>query len=217
MSLFAMLLALAGLFAPRHLVQMSPQQRGEDHGYRMLEAFAGDRDYEEALRQARLINKLYPGSRFHHYAKGLAEQLPRRKDDFTKLKLPAPAEWATLKKKLTRSQQIDFLCQRYRLLNYFQAGQPGGYLPGSPQYAEPCGMERNASWGLNKGKTKVINPETELAGVRAFFDDEEKKPRGLGLTLKDVPQLSKYLREDWLMPTVSFWRDFHPGRLSEIR
>src|SRR6185436_8120588 len=134
----------------------------------------------------------------------LAEQLPRRMDDFKKFKLPTPAEWAEMKKKMTREQQIDFLCQRYRLLNYFQAMQPGGYFQGSPQYAEPCGMEANASWSLNQGKPEVINPETELAGVR-FFDDE-KKPRGLQLTLEDVPQLSKYLREDWLMPTVTFWR-----------
>ena len=32
------------------------------------------------------------------------------------------------------------------------------------------------------------------------------------LTLKDVPQLSNYLRDDWFIPTVTFWRDFHPAR-----
>ena len=32
------------------------------------------------------------------------------------------------------------------------------------------------------------------------------------MTLKDVPQLSTYLREDWFMPIVSFHRDFIPER-----
>jgi hypothetical protein len=136
--------------------------------------------------------------------------LPKRRDDFVKLRLPTPAEWAEMKKRMSRTEQIDFLCRRYRLLNYFQMGQPGGYMPGAAQYAEPCGMARDASWGLDKGKTKVINPETELAGVRWRRDEEQ--PCGLGLTLKDVPQLTKYLRDDWLIPTVTFWRDFAANR-----
>ena len=41
-------------------------------------------------------------------------------DDFKKLKLPTAAEWADLKKKLTRAQHIDFHCERLRLLNCFQ-------------------------------------------------------------------------------------------------
>src|SRR5262249_29489436 len=53
----------------------------------------------------------------------------------------------------------------------------------------------------------------KLAKMVAWFVfDEEKRPRGLELTIKDIPQLSKYLRDDWLMPTVTFWRDFASGR-----
>src|SRR5207248_343601 len=68
-----------------------------DHHRRMLIAFVGDRDYDEALRLAQLINERYRDP-FLFYSKALAEQLPRRMDDFTKLKLPPPAEWTALKK-----------------------------------------------------------------------------------------------------------------------
>jgi hypothetical protein len=204
--------ALDSLYADRHLVDMVRHQLGQIHGYRMLVAFAGDRDYEKALRSARLIDERYPDTRFHEYAKGFVKQFPRRVDDFKKFKLPTAAEWGTLKQKLTRTEQIDFLCERMRLLNCFQSGQPGGYDPDAEQFAEPCGMASDASWGLRKGKTLVINPLTELKGPYNWFDENKPKPRGMELTLKDVPQLGRYLRDDWYMPTVGFWRDFHPDR-----
>jgi hypothetical protein len=208
--------ALETLYRDDGAVDIMRRELGKNYGYQMLVAFAGDRDYARTEKLATTLARHYPETMFHHYAVRLAEELPKRRDDFVKLKLPTPAEWTKLKKKLDREEQIDFLCQRYRLLNYFQMGQPGGYFPGATQYAEPCGIERNASWGLSRGKTEVINPETELTGARWF--DDEKTPRGLNLTLKDVPRLSKYLRQDWLIPTVTFWRDFHPGRdLSSTR
>ena len=169
---------------------------GDAHGYRMLVAFAGDRDYKEALRLARLINERHPGSRYHNYAKRLAEQLPQRKDDFTKLKLPTPAEWSALKTKLTRAQQIDFLCERMRLLN---CGPDGWGDPlDQTQFAEPI----YASHSLQKGKTKVINPLTELVGPSNWSGEEKTRPKGMELTLKDIPHLSKHLRPDWFMVTV---------------
>jgi hypothetical protein len=203
--------ALDSLYADRHLAVMVRHRLGDLAGYRMLVAFAGDRDYPAALAQARLIDRLYPDTRFHAYAKGLADQLPRRADDFGKFKLPTPAEWADLKKALTRDPQIDFLCARLRLLNCFQMGQPGGYDPDATQYAEPCGLADDASWGLGKGKTQVINPLTELRGPSSW-SEKAPPPKGLELTLKDIPVLSKHLRDDWYMPIVSFWRDFHPDR-----
>jgi hypothetical protein len=72
----------------------------------------------------------------------MAQQLPHRMGDFQTFKLPTAAEWAALKKKLTRAEQIDYLCERLLLLNCFQMGQPGGYFPDEKQYAEPCGMAR---------------------------------------------------------------------------
>ena len=69
---------------------------------------------------------------------------------------------------------------------------------------------RNRTSRLDQGKTQVINPETELAGDDIF--EERLTSNGLNLTIHDVPHLSKYLREDWLMPTITFWRNFHPSR-----
>jgi hypothetical protein len=204
--------ALDSLYRDSHFVQMVRGRLGEIRGYQMLVAFAGDRDYEQALRHARFIDEHCPDTRFHEYAKRFAKELPRRMDDFKKFKLPTPAEWAESKKKLTRAQQIDFLCERMRLLNCFQMGQPGGYWPDDEQYVEPCGMKENASWGLRMGKTQVINPLTELQGPVNWFKRDKPRPKGLELTLKDVPRLSKYLREDWYMLIVGFWRDFHPDR-----
>ena len=65
---------------------------------------------------------------------------------------------------LSRAEQIDYLCGRLRLLNCFQLGQPGGWVPGETQYAEPCGLSDDAAWGLRHGKTEVINPYSELTG-----------------------------------------------------
>lgn len=206
-----LLAALDSLQADRQLVEMVRHRLGEVYGQRMLAAFAGDRDYEQALRHARLIKDKYPDTRFHIYANELADQLPRRKDDFTSLKLPTPKDWAELKKKLTRTEQIDYLCERMRLL-HCRPGQV--YFMDETQYAEACGMTADATTSLRRGKSEVINPRTELQGK---LNDEKRRPSVL-LTLKDVPQLSKHLREDWYMLVVGYWRDFHPDRyLSNTR
>jgi hypothetical protein len=210
--------ALDSVYRDDHLALVVRDQMGELAGQRMLVAFVGNRDYPTALKHARLINELYPNTRFHHYAKDLVEQLPKRMDDFTKLKLPTPKEWAELKKKLTRDEQIDYLCERMRLLNCFQHGQPGGYDPGDTQYAEPCGLSENAAWGGGRGKTEVINPLTELSGYQSWRAEGEPKRKGLELTVKDIPRLAKYLRDDHYMLIISFGRDFAPGRsLSSTR
>lgn len=206
--------ALDTLYEDRHFVEMARHRLGDALGQRMLVAFIGDRDYPETLRLAQALAKHYPDTQFHEYAAGLAEQLPRRMDDFKTFKLPGPKEWAEMKKKMSRREQIDFLCQRMRLLNCFQMGQPGGYSPSSTQYAEPCGLSANAAWGLNKGKTEVINPVNELVGDRYGWRlaDDKKVDKGLDLKVTDIPALVPYLRDDWYMLIVSFWRDFHPNR-----
>ena len=212
--------ALDSIYRDEHLVLLVRGEMGELVGQKMLVAFVGDRDYSAALKHAKQINDLYRDTRFHHYAMKLAEQLPRRMDDFTTFKLPTPAGWAALKNKLSREEQIDYLCERLRLLNCFQTSQPGGFNPSAKQYAEPCRLGENAAWGGHEGKTEVINPWVELTGERGVVDEKENKskPRGMELTLKDVPRLSKHLREDWYMLIVSFWRDFHPNRtLSSTR
>jgi hypothetical protein len=210
--------ALDSVYRDEHCVLIVREQVGELVGQKMLVAFVGDRDYPTAIRYAERINELYPDTRLHTYAKGFIEQLPKRTDDFIKLKLPSPAEWAELKKKLTRDEQIDYLCERMRLLNCFQMGQPGGYDPGETQYAETCGLSENAAWDGGMGKTEVINPLTQLTGSQSWRAEGEPKRKGMELTVKDVPRLSKYLRNDYYMLIVSFGRDFAPGRsLSSTR
>ncbi|OWK37773.1 hypothetical protein [Fimbriiglobus ruber] len=204
--------ALDSLYRDEHLVHMVRDQMGELVGQKMLVAFVGDRDYGAALGHARQINEKYPDTRFHDYAKELAVQLPKRADDFAKLKLPTPVEWTALKKMLTRDQQIDFLCERMRLLNCFQMGQPGGYSSGETQYAEPRGLSDDAAWGRGGGDTVVINPLTELTGQAGWLVEKGPRSKGLELAPRDIPRLSKYLRDDWYMLIVSFWRDFSPER-----
>src|SRR5262249_53998189 len=95
----------------------------------------------------------------------------------------------------------------------FQWGQPGdvGYF--SPQTAEPEGLSADAAWGLNRGKTPVINPAGELTGqVDLGGLPGVVKPRGMALTVAAIPQLAGGLRDDRMMLMVSFWRDFHPAR-----
>ncbi len=71
---------------------------------------------------------------------------------------------------------------------------------------------RRRRLGLNQGKTEVINPVSELTGQRGFFISDDNKDRGLHLKVADIPTLVPYLREDWYLLCVSFWRDFHPNR-----
>jgi len=156
--------AVDSVYEDRHLVDMMRNRMGELAGYRMLVAFAGDRDFAETQRLATAIVQRYPDTRFYGYAVELSKEMPRRQDDFKKLKLPTAAEWANLKKKLNRAEQIAYLAERMRLLNCFQWGQPGGYSIAEGQFAEPGGLSRNAAWGQGQGETKVINPYIELVG-----------------------------------------------------
>jgi len=206
--------ALDSLYMDRHLVDMIRHRVGEAAGYRMLVAFAGDRDFAETQRLANALVQRYPGTRFHNYAVKLSKEMPKRADDFKKLKLPTPEEWAGLKKKLSRAKQVAYLAERMRLLNCFQYSQPGGCSITEGQFAEPSGLSRNAAWGLDRGETKVINPYIELVGGReGIFGDDEKEPfKGLELTVADIPHLAPFLRDDWHLLCVSFWRDFSPDR-----
>ncbi len=206
--------ALDGFYADRNLVDLVRGRVGEAMGHRMLVAFAGDRDFAETKRLADLLIQRYPGTRFHNDAAQLSKEMPKRQDDFKKLKLPTPEEWTGLKKKMNRAEQIAYLAERMRLLNCFQWGQPGGYSISDVQYAEPSGMSRNAAWALGRAETKVINPYVELAGGHegVFADDKTKPSKGLELTVTDIPQLAPFLREDWHTLCVSYWRDFVPDR-----
>jgi hypothetical protein len=207
--------ALDTLYRDQDLVGLVRHRLGVVYGQRMLAAFAGSRDYDETLKWARQIVSHFPETEFYAYAAGLASQIPRRRDDFKQLRLPTPREWEAQKKTMARAEQIDFLCQRLRLLNCFQHSQPGGASFTDHQYAEPCGISVDASWGGGSGKTPVINPFVELVGTvhdHSIGRTDRVSHPGIGLTVADIPQLANYLREDWFIPTVSFWRDFSSHR-----
>jgi hypothetical protein len=109
-----------------------------------------------------------------------------------------------MKRKLTRGEQIDFLCKHMRLLNVSPYGEQSALATGA--------LRSDATWPPTSGvKGAVINPLEELTGPLNWFGAQEDRP-GIHLTLRDVPQLSKYLREDWLMLCVHYWREFHPAR-----
>jgi hypothetical protein len=207
--------ALDDVYADRHLTEMVHQSVGEVAGLRMLVAFVGDRDLAEAQRLADMVVRRYPATRHHSLAGVLAKELPRRQGDFDKLKLPSHAEWAELRKKLTKNEQIAYLADRLRLLNVSQLGQgfgPHDRCLEDMQYAEACGLADDASW-LGRGRTRVINPLVQLVGGKeGYASAQSEEYPGVGLTVADIPRLAPYLREDWHVLCVTFWRDFAPAR-----
>ncbi len=204
--------ALDTLHRDADLIDRLRYELGIVAGHRMLVAFAGDRDYSVTLHHAEQIAKHYPNTLFHRYAVRLIDELPRRRDDFTAFTLPTLDEWERFRKTATRELQIDYLCERLRLLNGFQVGQPGGANLHAAQYTEPCGMSDDAAWGLRRGQSKLVNPLNALVGAKPYNRRNEWAPAGLRPTAADIPTLSKHLRADWLMPSVSFHRDFSPPR-----
>lgn len=129
----------------------------------MLEAFVVERDYARALEFARRLT--HPECSFWHHqdrAIALAEQLPRRGDDFGARSLPTPEEWTRLQTKLSRREQIVFLLERLRLLNCMQWSNPGGVDYGDDQYREPLAAR---DFERLEASTEVINPFLTLLAM----------------------------------------------------
>jgi hypothetical protein len=162
-----------------------------------LESFAGDRDYETAAELAGIVADRFPGFPDHRNAARLAEQLPRRLDEFRTFTLPSKEQWEKDSRDMSRKEKIEWLCEHVRLVNAFQNSQPGGVGLSGPLYAEPSGM-RNAAWAIRPGGTEVLNP------IRALED--------MALFPADIAIFAEYLTDDRLLPSVEFWRDFSPNR-----
>lgn len=190
--------ALDTFYRDQGLVDLVRNRLGHTYGHWMLAAFAGDRDYDRTLELAKVLTERFQRTAFYEYARDLQVQIPKRRNDFRTLTLPTPAEWARIKETMARCEQIDFLCERMRLLNCFQYSQPGSVELCETQYQEPQGMSFDASWSGSPGGTEVINPPNELIS--------------LPLGAADVAVLAPYLREDWYILAVEYWRDFHPSR-----
>jgi hypothetical protein len=138
--------------------------------------------------------------------------LPKRGDDFRRLTLPTPAEWAAWKQGHPREEQIAYLCQRLRIMNCYQYGQPSDVDLFDTQYREPTGLDDSAAYPLDRGETHVINPLIEMLGVEADEDAEIEGNPGMSLTIRDVSALAPFLREDWMILSVGYWRTHHPSR-----
>jgi hypothetical protein len=200
--------ALDTLLLDDQLVELTRDRLGDTYGHQMLGAFANDRDYDAALKVARHVTEHLEHTRFHAEAVRFLDELPRRREDFKEFRLPTPEVWAAEKKRLTHAQQIDYLCRRLRLLNCYQHSQPGGISFLDRQYAEPQGQGNR--------RTEVINPYVELLGNKhEHYHGDEAISDGLGLTGADIRLLAEYLRDDWYMPSVSYWRNFDPQRKVE--
>jgi hypothetical protein len=171
---------------------------GDEWGERMFEAFGNSHDYRDTLRLAGLIVRRYPASSFVPEARKLLAELPRRLDDFKELKLPALADWAALKNRLTREEQVDFLCRRLRLVGFDGYGdqrrfaEPAGpdfpYVRGGPYVRYPV-PPRTADRNNGKGRTQVVNPLSELGWK-------------MKLGPKDIPALVRHLPENWLLVSI---------------
>ena len=187
----------------------------------MIVEFVGNRDYDKTLAVATKIARDFKETRFHELARRLLTELPMRRDDFRGLRLPTRAEWEAWRAKHGREDQIRYLCERLRLMNCYQDGQPSDVELFDHQYAEPCGLSTEASQSLFRGKTKVINPLEELLGnPEPVSDDvdevgeEIKLPPipGMNLGIRDIPVIAPFLHEDQLILSVEYWREFHPSR-----
>ncbi len=167
---------------------------GHHYHQEMLIAFSHERDYARATRLARhLSGALFDEYEYQERARELAAQLARRGDDFKALALPTPEAWAKLKATLARPAQISFLTARLRLLNCLQWGQPGGV-----SYADPQDASSHAARAAGTRPRPVINPYVELTSMK--------------LTPAELPALVPLLADESVLPTFSYWRDFHPQR-----
>lgn len=215
--------ALDGYPEDLHFFEVVKERLSNVYGNRMLVAFVGRRDYAEALAIAARIDRDFKESYFHSHAKRLLKDLPGRADDFRSLTLPTREAWEAWRKDHSREEQIVYLCQRLRLMNCYQYGQPSDVELFDTQYAEPGGLSLDASYGGGGGKTQVINPLVELLGSEPAEGEEEEEVEedgkekpvrvpGLKPGIRDIPVIAPFLRDDHLILAVGFWRTFHPSR-----
>jgi hypothetical protein len=194
----------------RKIVRAFQDLIGRGYHLTMLDAFSRERNYDRTLALAIHLSKpVFDGYFYQHRAKELAEQLPKRRDDFGEFRLPTKAEWKALQSTLLRQEQIRYLAGRLRLINCFQMGQPGGVGYQCEQTSEPEDPEREQDIDIvellrngprepEENPKSVINPFVELLEMH--------------LEVAELPVLIPFLADDNFMPTYSFWRDFHPGR-----
>jgi hypothetical protein len=194
------------------VLQVHQESFGEMVGDRMRIAYA-ERRFPGTMALAKIVIERYPRSMTAWQAKRLLVELPKRGNDFQSYRLPTPEEWKTLRAGMSRREQIDFLCERLRLLNCYG----GQWNPGSldlgegewgvtsvwdTQYREASTVRRDQYHRLAPGLTPVINP------CRVMGSGGE-----LSLQVSDIPQLAHHLEDDWLTVGVE---SSHISRTVEV-
>ncbi|MBL9088885.1 MAG: hypothetical protein JNM10_17230 [Planctomycetia bacterium] len=130
---------------------------------RMLEAFRRT-EYARALRLAsHLASPLFDGAYGQQRAAKLAEELPRRIDDFRTLVLPTAEQWKEFQRRSNREEQVAYLCQRLRLIRATQNSIPGGISYGDDQY-DPAADD--LAWNdPRRDAYERLNPFRELLAL----------------------------------------------------
>lgn len=170
----------------------------------MLNAFARDKNYPQAIRYAdHICRPVFNGYGYQGRACELAEQLRLRAKDFKELSLPNTEEWTKLKQTKNQVEQIAFLGERMRLLQAFQWGQPGSVdFEGRLADRFPRAQRRS-----KKTSPGSVNHESEEPPINPF--------RELKLSASSVEHiefLAPFLEDYNYVLAYGYWRDFHPGR-----
>jgi hypothetical protein len=176
----------------------------------LLFTFSQERDYKNSILLARHLGKPeFDVFRYRKEAIQLGEQLIDRTTDFKTLTIPDEATWDSLRKDFSRPDQIKYLTDRLRILNYVQDSQPGGISFTSTQYSIPISFFsrsipvksnfplRNIDDKLIK--YEVINPYNELIKMK--------------LTPSEIKIIAPLLADSDYILAYSFHRDFAPQRV----
>ena len=132
---------------------------GHEYDEEMLEAFVDARDFEKAMRYAtHLTSPPFADFEYRERAAELLRELPERmKTDFVTLKLPSPEEWKRLRGGMSRTDQVQYLADRLRLLNVRQPGWPADMDFNQPQRSLPLGGDVGTRVDYTRGEA-CINP-----------------------------------------------------------
>jgi hypothetical protein len=176
----------------------------------LLYTFSQERDYKNSILLSKHLGK--PEFKAFCYRKEaiqLGEQLIDRTIDFKTLTLPNETTWDSLRKELSRQEQIKYLTDRLRILNCIQDSQPGGISFSSTQYSIPISffsksIPAKSNFPLRNiddklKKYEVINPYDELIKMK--------------LTPLEIKIIAPYLAGSDYILAYSFHRDFAPQRV----
>lgn len=169
----------------------------------MLIAFAETRNRDNALKFGHHLNQLaFSNFQYYNQVNLLTDQLENRPEDFVSFKLPDSLSWVDIQKKLTRTEQIEYLLDRLRLLNCLQPGQPAWINYTDTQTSIPSSeiTENTETTYFSDGLKKytVINPFNEL--------------QKMNIQISELTTFLPYLKKKEFITSYGYWRDFSSHR-----